>query len=83
MTCYDEIRGFCVLGMEDNVLRRLAVDRNEDIIPFLVAVSKMLTVRTEFVHLWVEINRGFVDYILQNVPSATEHEVYDHMLVEL
>lgn len=83
MTSSNEICGFCILGTEDNIVWRLAVDRNEDVIPFLVAVSKMLTVKTEIVALWIEKNRNFVDYILGNVPSAKELEVYIYMIWEL
>lgn len=83
MTRSDEICGFCILGTEDNMLWRLAVDRNEDATPFMVAVSRMFTTRTEYIPLWLEKNRSFVDYILENVPSAEEFETYIYMVGEL
>ena len=54
MTRSDAICGFCILGAEDNMLWRLAVDKDEDTIPFMVAVSKMFPSRTECVPLWLE-----------------------------
>lgn len=83
LTRSDEICGFCILGTEDNILWRIAVDRGEDFIPFVVAVSKMFIVQTELVHLWVEKNRKFVDYILESVLSAKGLDVYNYMMWEL
>lgn len=83
LTRSNEICGFCMLGTEDNILRRIAVDRDEDFIPFVIAVSKMFIVQTELVHLWVEKNRKCVDYILESVPSAKELDVYNYMVWEL